>query len=125
MGGAMRFSHVVNQTTFWDITARAKKIHTIVAAMVCGLKDLESCDDAEANALRGITLPQGDEANIVGRFPLAVFFMIKVVFSTSSRNMKSTHGLDFNMTKQFDNHLLEVGATGRSASGAVLHKQPD
>ncbi|MEZ4745736.1 MAG: carboxypeptidase-like regulatory domain-containing protein [Calditrichia bacterium] len=110
LGGAMRFSHVVNPTTFWDITARAKNTYYRRGDGVW-FEDLESYGDAEANALRGITLPQGDGSNVLVDSLGGVFYDKGRIFNLFQKYEINTYGLDFNMTKQFDNHLLEVGAT--------------
>ena len=109
-GGALRFSHVLNPTTFWDITVRGKNTYFRRGDGVW-FEDLEAYGDAKKNAERGVILPQGDGSVVTTDSTGGIFFDRGRVFNLFQKYRITSFGLDLNLTKQFKNHLLEVGAT--------------
>lgn len=109
-GGALRFSHVINPTTFWDITARGKNTYYRRGDGVW-FEDLEAYGDAKKNAERGVILPQGDGSRVTTDSTGGIFYDRGRVFNLFQKYRITSFGLDLNLTKQFKNHLLEIGAT--------------
>ncbi len=110
VGGSLRFSHVINPTTFWDLTIRSKYTKHRRGDGVW-FENLEAYGDSASNAALGVTLPFGDGSR-VGADPIGgVFFDHGRVSDFFRKYEIVTGGLDLNFTKQYDNHLLEFGGT--------------
>lgn len=107
LGGSVRFSHVLNPTTFWDLTVRGKYSNWNEGDGVW-YKDVEAYGDSTKNAALGVTLPLGDGSRI-GADDVGVFYSNGRVYNRFRKYEIMTGGADFNFTKQFRNHLLELG----------------
>ncbi|NOQ97945.1 MAG: TonB-dependent receptor plug domain-containing protein [Calditrichae bacterium] len=107
-GGSLRFSHIINQTSFWDLTLRGRYSVWHEGDGVW-FKNIEAYGDSTANAAIGVTLPLGDGTR-VGGDDVGVFFEHGRVSNRYTKYQIMTGGADFNFTKQFRNHLIELGA---------------
>jgi hypothetical protein len=107
-GGSLRFSHVINPTTFWDLTVRGKYSKWDEGDGVW-YKDIEAYGDSTRNQDElGVTLPLGDGSR-VGADDVGVFYADGRVYNRYTKYQIMTGGADFNFTKQFRNHLFELG----------------
>ncbi len=110
VGGSFRFSHVLNPTTFWDLTLRSKYTWYRRGDGVW-FEDVEAYGDAAKNAAIGVILPQGDGSRVVTDQTGGVFFDRGRVFNLFQKYEILTGGADLNFTKQYKNHLLEIGGS--------------
>jgi outer membrane receptor protein involved in Fe transport len=106
-GGSFRFSHIVNPTTFWDLTLRGKFTGFTEGDGVW-YKDVEAYGDSARNAEIGVHLTADGQR--VGADDVGVFWANGRVFNRYRQYEILTGGLDFNFTNQYKNHLLEIGA---------------
>jgi outer membrane receptor for ferrienterochelin and colicin len=106
-GGSIRFSHIIDQTTFWDLTLRGKYQLWHEGDGVW-FKNIEAYGDSAANAAIGVTLPLGDGTR-VGGDDVGVFFANGRVSNRYTTYQIINGGADLNFTKQFRNHLIELG----------------
>lgn len=109
-GGSVKLSHVLNPTTFWDLTMRGKYTNYKRGDGVW-FDNLEAYGDAAANAAIGVILPQGDGSRVTTDTTGGVFYARGRVFDLWQKYEITTGGADLNFTKQFRNHLVEIGAT--------------
>ncbi|MFQ5584256.1 MAG: TonB-dependent receptor plug domain-containing protein, partial [Calditrichia bacterium] len=107
-GGSLRFSQIINPTTFWDITLRAKQLKWQRGDGVWN-EDLVAYGDSAKNAEIGVHLTADGQR--VGADSVGVFFARGRVFNNFTKYKIRTGGIDFNFTKQFRNHLIELGGT--------------
>ncbi|RMF57058.1 MAG: TonB-dependent receptor, partial [Calditrichaeota bacterium] len=117
LSGSFRISHILDETTFWDLTLRTK--YTKWERMDGFWKDdLLAYGDYQRNLEeQGIEIQGGDLAidglhgngGRVERPVPGVFHGFGRVFNNFTRYEILTNGADFNFTKQFKNHLVEFG----------------
>ena len=125
LSGSLRLSHILNETTFWDLTLRNK--YTKWERMDGFWRDdLLAYGDFQRNLEeQGIELRGGDRAvdperNLgnggrVERPDPGVFHGYGRVFNNFTQYEITTLGGDFNFTKQFKNHLVEFGGTAEQS----------
>jgi outer membrane receptor protein involved in Fe transport len=111
IGGSVRLSHILNPTTFWDLTFHGKFTDHKRGDGVW-FDDIDAYGDSTRNQDElDVTLELGD-GDRVRTDENRVFFANGRVSNRWLVYEILTGGADFNFTKQYKNHLLELGVTG-------------
>lgn len=117
LAGSVRMSHVLNPSTFWDLTLRTKYTN-YKEGDGFWFDDLFSYGDAVANANSQQPAPEGGSAGVTLAFDGArvnpdtdggVFYDRGRVFNRFRKYEITDLGADLNFTKQLGNHLIEFG----------------
>ncbi|RMH96475.1 MAG: TonB-dependent receptor, partial [Calditrichaeota bacterium] len=123
ISGSLRLSHIIDETTFWDLTLRGKDTKWQRGDGFWN-ENIFAYGDFDANLEKqGIKITGGDRSKGIdpvtglalgngGRVerPVpGVFHGFGRVFNDFTKYRITTLGADLNFTKQFKNHLLEVG----------------
>ncbi len=126
LGGSLRFTHFLDENTFWDVTARVRNTDTESGDGVW-FDNLEAYGDTTANLnyYRGRVDPSDPmftrdgywrQGNRVLQDEIGVFYDQGRVNNGYTKSNVMTYGLDLNFSKQWDNHFIEMGATAEQSS---------
>ncbi|RMH61842.1 MAG: TonB-dependent receptor [Calditrichaeota bacterium] len=108
LGSSLRFTHFLDELTYWDLTARVRQARTESGDGVW-FDNIEAYGDTTANRKIGVELPA--QGSRVLQDEVGVFFDHGRVSNSYSKTKTLTYGVDFNFTRQFKSNLLEFGAS--------------
>lgn len=110
IGTSLKLTHTINNTTFYDVTLRAKSLQN---ERYDGFwdDDLFAYGDADRNAEVGVILPGGDGNRIARTAQEPVFFPFGRVSNNHRKYDVRTYGGDLNFTKQLSTHFIEFGGS--------------
>ncbi len=107
MGAALKLSQVFDETSFMDVIGRYRD-QDYQRADGFWYDNVLAYGDSALNAANGITLLNGDgDRKLVD--DVGVFWDKGRVWNFQQKYRVQTIGLDVNFTKQFKNHLVEIG----------------
>lgn len=111
IGGSMRLSHIINETTFWDVTLRGK--YTAWERMDGFWEhDLFAYGDKQRNEEVGVYIPSDGDRVLKRGEPdvdTGIFHTFGRVYDEFVKYRIQGIGSDFNFTKQYKQHLIEFG----------------
>ncbi|MGH1366791.1 MAG: TonB-dependent receptor [Calditrichia bacterium] len=110
IGTSLKLTHTINNTTFYDVTFRAKSLKN---KRYDGFwdDDLFAYGNAARNAEVGAILPGGDGNRIARTAQEPVFYPFGRVSNNHRKYDVRTYGGDLNFTKQLSTHFIEFGGS--------------
>ncbi len=117
LNGALRFSHTLNNSTFWNLNVRYRQTDFEEGDGV-HFDDLNAYGDTLYNPLlenQGTRRQRDDDG---------AFFKEGRVSNFYRKYEMQTYGLDFNFTKQYKSHLIEFGGLAEQSSVSYFEANP-